>query len=125
MAKTYEIAVIPGDGIGKEVVPEGMRVLEAVARRHGFALRWREYDWSCERFAKTGAMMPPDGLEQIIRRRCARSAPRRITDALSRRCSSPSDSSREIPPKRLILDVDSRLPHCGRLGAGWGSARLD
>ena len=65
MAKTYEIAVIPGDGIGKEVVPEGMRVLEAVARRHGFALRWREYDWSCERFAKTGAMMPPDGLEQI------------------------------------------------------------
>lgn len=65
MAKTYEIAVIPGDGIGKEVVPEGMRVLEAAARRQGFALRWREYDWSCERFAKTGAMMPPDGLEQI------------------------------------------------------------
>ncbi len=65
MAKTYEIAVIPGDGIGKEVVPEGMRVLEAAARRQGFALHWNEYDWSCERFAKRGAMMPPDGLEQI------------------------------------------------------------
>jgi tartrate dehydrogenase/decarboxylase/D-malate dehydrogenase len=65
VAKTYEIAVIPGDGIGKEVVPEGMRVLEAAARRFGFALTWRPYDWSCERYAKTGAMMPPDGLEQI------------------------------------------------------------
>ena len=65
MAKTYEIAVIAGDGIGKEVVPEGMRVLEAAAGRQGFGLRWRDYDWSCERFAKTGAMMPKDGLEQL------------------------------------------------------------
>ena len=65
MAKTYEIAVIPGDGIGKEVVPEGMRVLEAAARRFGFELKWRHYDWSCERYTKTGTMMPADGLEQI------------------------------------------------------------
>ena len=65
MARTYEIAVIAGDGIGKEVVPEGMRVLEAAARRFGFSLAWRDYDWSCERFAKTGTMMPADGLEQI------------------------------------------------------------
>jgi tartrate dehydrogenase/decarboxylase/D-malate dehydrogenase len=65
LAKTYDIAVIAGDGIGKEVVPEGMRVLEASARRHGFAFRWRDYDWSCERFARTGAMMPKDGLEQL------------------------------------------------------------
>jgi tartrate dehydrogenase/decarboxylase / D-malate dehydrogenase len=65
VAKTYEVAVIPGDGIGKEVVPEGMRVLEAAARRYGFQLAWRHYDWSCERFAKTGAMMPKDGLDEI------------------------------------------------------------
>ena len=65
MAKSYEIAVIPGDGIGKEVVPEGMRVLEAAGRRFGFGFRWREYDWSCERYAKIGSMMPQDGLEQI------------------------------------------------------------
>jgi tartrate dehydrogenase/decarboxylase / D-malate dehydrogenase len=65
VAKTYEIAVIAGDGIGKEVVPEGIRVLEAAGRRHGFGWRWREYDWSCERFAKTGAMMPKDGLDQL------------------------------------------------------------
>jgi tartrate dehydrogenase/decarboxylase / D-malate dehydrogenase len=65
VAKTYEVAVIPGDGIGKEVVPEGMRVLEAAARRYGFQLKWQHYDWSCERFAKAGAMMPKDGLDQI------------------------------------------------------------
>ncbi len=61
----HRIAVIPGDGIGKEVVPEGQRVLEASARRFGFELAWTEFDWSCERFAKTGRMMPEDGLEQL------------------------------------------------------------
>jgi len=65
LAKTYTIAAIPGDGIGKEVVPEGMRVLEAAGRRFGFALKWREFDWSCERYAKTGSMMPADGLDQL------------------------------------------------------------
>ena len=65
MARTYKIAAIPGDGIGREVVPEGMRVLEAAGRRFGFALQWREFDWSCERYAKTGSMMPADGLEQL------------------------------------------------------------
>ena len=65
MAKTYKIAAIPGDGIGREVVPEGMRVLDAAGRRFGFDLQWHEFDWSCERYAKTGSMMPADGLEQL------------------------------------------------------------
>ena len=63
--KTYRIAAIPGDGIGKEVVPEGIRVLEAVASKHGIAFAWDHFDWSCERYAATGAMMPADGLAQI------------------------------------------------------------
>jgi tartrate dehydrogenase/decarboxylase/D-malate dehydrogenase len=63
--KTYRIATIPGDGIGKETVPEGMRVLDAVARKRGFAFEWQHFDWSCERYAQTGAMMPEDGLAQI------------------------------------------------------------
>ena len=61
----HRIAVIPGDGIGNEVVPEGQRVLEAAARRFGFELAWTHFDWSCERFRKTGRMMPEDGLEQL------------------------------------------------------------
>ena len=49
----YRIAVIAGDGIGKEVVPEAMRVLEAAGGRFGFALDWREFPWSCEVYART------------------------------------------------------------------------
>ena len=61
----YKIAVIPGDGIGREVVPAAIRVLEAAGRKFDFACTWDEKDWSCERFHKEGAMMPDDGLDQI------------------------------------------------------------
>jgi tartrate dehydrogenase/decarboxylase / D-malate dehydrogenase len=65
LSNEYRIAVIPGDGIGKEVVPEGLRVLERVAARHGLAFRFDMFDWSCERFASDGRMMPEDGIERI------------------------------------------------------------
>jgi len=63
--KKYKIAVIEGDGIGREVVPEGLRVLEAVGRRHGISFSWKHFDWSCETYLKTRRMMPEDGLEQL------------------------------------------------------------
>jgi tartrate dehydrogenase/decarboxylase/D-malate dehydrogenase len=63
--KTYKIAVIPGDGIGKEVVPEGLRVLEAAGKKFGIQYAFTHFDWSCETYAKTGRMMPEDGLEQL------------------------------------------------------------
>jgi tartrate dehydrogenase/decarboxylase/D-malate dehydrogenase len=62
---THRIAVIPGDGIGKEVVPEGIRVLEAVARRFDIRFKWNELAWSCETYTRTGRMMPEDGIEQL------------------------------------------------------------
>ncbi len=65
MAKRYRIAVIPGDGIGKETVPEGLKVLDAAARRYGFELAETHYDWSCETWKKTGSMMPADGLDRL------------------------------------------------------------
>ena len=61
----YRIAVIPGDGIGKEVVPEGIRVLEAVGRRFDLSFQLNEFDWSCETYTRTGRMMPEDGIEQL------------------------------------------------------------
>lgn len=61
----YDIAVIPGDGIGREVVPEGLRVLEAVGRRFDIAWGFKQYDWSCETYAATGRMMPEDGIDQL------------------------------------------------------------
>jgi tartrate dehydrogenase/decarboxylase/D-malate dehydrogenase len=65
MAGTHKIAVIPGDGIGKETVPEALRVLDAAACRFGFTLDLAHYDWSCDTYKKTGAMMPADGMEQL------------------------------------------------------------
>jgi len=62
---TYKIAVIPGDGIGNEVVPEGIKVLEAAAHRFGVELAWQHFPWSCAWYRKTGRMMPADGLEQL------------------------------------------------------------
>jgi tartrate dehydrogenase/decarboxylase/D-malate dehydrogenase len=64
-AAAHRIAVIAGDGIGKEVVPEGQRVLEAAGRRFGFSLSWDEKPWSCDYYARHGRMMPEDGLAQI------------------------------------------------------------
>ena len=64
--KKYRIAVIPGDGIGKETMPEGLRVLDAAARRFGFELELRPLRLVLRALSpSTGAMMPEDGLEQL------------------------------------------------------------
>jgi tartrate dehydrogenase/decarboxylase/D-malate dehydrogenase len=55
---TYRIAVIPGDGIGQEVMPEGVRVLDAAARKFGFTLTLDHFDWNCDRLVKSGEWMP-------------------------------------------------------------------
>ena len=59
----HKIAVIMGDGIGKEVVPEGMRVLDVAAERFGFKLEWTPFPWSCEYYSSKGEMMPKNGLD--------------------------------------------------------------
>jgi tartrate dehydrogenase/decarboxylase/D-malate dehydrogenase len=62
---THQIALIPGDGIGREVTDAARSVLDAVGRHHGVELRYHELDWSCERYLREGAMMPGDGIEQL------------------------------------------------------------
>jgi len=60
------IAVIPGDGIGKEVVPEGLRVLDAAARRYDIALKYEHHDFaSCDHYLKHGSMMPDDWKDRL------------------------------------------------------------
>ncbi|WP_326709677.1 tartrate dehydrogenase [Streptomyces sp. NBC_01474] len=61
----HHIALIPGDGIGAEVLPPAQQVLDTVGARHGFAFTYTSYDWSCERYVREGAMMPEDGLDQL------------------------------------------------------------
>jgi tartrate dehydrogenase/decarboxylase/D-malate dehydrogenase len=64
--RTYNIAVIPGDGIGKEVVPEGVRALEAAAAKFGFSVKLDHFeDWNCERQAQTGHWMPENWKESV------------------------------------------------------------
>lgn len=63
--RTYRVAVIPGDGIGLEVVPEGVRVLQAAARRFGFHVQTVEFPWGCGYYLEHGVMMPPDGLQHL------------------------------------------------------------
>ncbi|MBP6901369.1 MAG: tartrate dehydrogenase [Burkholderiaceae bacterium] len=67
MSKTHKIAVIPGDGIGKEVTPEGLRALKAVAQRFDLKLELTEIAWaSCDYYAAHGQMMPDDWKAQLL-----------------------------------------------------------
>lgn len=65
--KTHAIALIPGDGIGTEVVEAGVTVLEAAAKRFGFTLEMTSFPWSCETYLSDGFMMPEDGIETLRR----------------------------------------------------------
>ena len=63
--KHYKIAVIPGDGIGKEVVPEAIKVIDNVAAQLNFRIDYEFFDWSCETYKATGRMMPKDAIETL------------------------------------------------------------
>lgn len=63
--KTYEIALIPGDGIGVDVTEAAMKIVQETAKAEGFAVANTEFPWSCETYLETGAMMPEDGIETL------------------------------------------------------------
>jgi tartrate dehydrogenase/decarboxylase/D-malate dehydrogenase len=67
-ARSFRIAVIPGDGIGNEVVPEGLRVLDRLLETSNGTLSFafESFPWGCEHYLKTGRMMDEDGLERLI-----------------------------------------------------------
>ncbi|BBG03738.1 MULTISPECIES: isocitrate/isopropylmalate dehydrogenase family protein [Pseudonocardia] len=65
MSRPHIVDVIAGDGIGLEVVPAALRCVDALAEQFGFAVTWRDRDWGSERYRRTGAMMPEDGLARL------------------------------------------------------------
>lgn len=65
MTRSYRIAVIPGDGIGKEVMAEGTKCLNAVGRLFDIRFELNHFDWSCETYRTTGRMMPADGIDRL------------------------------------------------------------
>lgn len=62
---SYRIALIPGDGIGKEVIPQGVRAIEALAAKESFDVEFVEFPYSCQYYLDRGHMMPPDGLDRL------------------------------------------------------------
>lgn len=67
MTKTYRIAAIPGDGIGKEVIPQGQRVLEALSNLHPeVQFKFDTFDWGGDYYRQHGVMMPEDGLQALM-----------------------------------------------------------
>ena len=63
--KSYRIAAIPGDGIGNEVIPAGIEVLDALAGKENFRLAYEHFDWSSARYLRTGAYIPEGGLDKL------------------------------------------------------------
>lgn len=63
--KRFDVAVIPGDGIGPEVIGVCLDVLDLIGDRHGIEFNWRRFDWGCEYYTREGRMMPADGLERL------------------------------------------------------------
>ena len=61
----YEIPVVPGDGVGPDVIREGRRALDAAAGAHGFEIEWREYDFGAERYLADGTLLPDDAVEEL------------------------------------------------------------
>ncbi|MDF1536842.1 MAG: tartrate dehydrogenase [bacterium] len=65
MSNSYKLTLVPGDGIGREMIPEGVRVLDALAAQHGFSLKYEEFPYSCDYYREHGRMMPEDGIDRM------------------------------------------------------------
>jgi len=65
MAKTYKIAVIPGDGTGPEVIAEGVKVLKSAEKKFGFKIIFTEYDFGGERWKRTGETLPDSAIDEL------------------------------------------------------------
>ena len=66
-SRTYKIAILAGDGIGKEVVPAGLAAIEAAIKGTGIAIDWTELPWGCDYYLEKGRMMDEDGFERAAK----------------------------------------------------------
>lgn len=63
--RRYRIAAIPGDGVGQEVVPAAVAVVDRLGAAHGFTVDWQTHDWNCADYQRTGVLLPADGLDRL------------------------------------------------------------
>ena len=125
--KTYRIALIPGDGIGREVVPAGRDVLSALGSETGFSLSFESFDWGGDHYRRHGLMMPDDGLEALkpfdailFGSAGDPDIPDHITLwGLRLRICQGLDQYANVRPTRLLPGIESPLRDCGPRDLDW------
>lgn len=126
--KTYKIATIPGDGIGKEVVPAGRRVLQAVAAAGGqFAFEFEDFGWGGDYFREHGVMMPDDGLDALRDKDAilfGSAGDPHIPDhitlwGLRLKICQGFDQYANVRPTRILPGIDGPLKRCKAEDLNW------
>jgi tartrate dehydrogenase/decarboxylase/D-malate dehydrogenase len=128
MTKTYRIAMIPGDGIGKEVIPEGQRVLQALASQTGAAsFAFETFDWGGDYYREHGVMMPEDGVETLKPFDAilfGSAGDPDIADhitlwGLRLKICQGLDQYANVRPTRILPGIDAPLKRCGPQDLDW------
>jgi tartrate dehydrogenase/decarboxylase / D-malate dehydrogenase len=126
--KTYSIATIPGDGIGKEVVPAGQKVLEALAASgSAFRFEFENFDWGGDYFRTHGVMMPEDGLQALKGKDAilfGSAGDPHIPDhitlwGLRLKICQGFDQYANVRPTRILPGIDGPLKRCGADDLNW------
>ncbi len=127
--KTYKIATIPGDGIGKEVVPAGQQVLEVLAASSGsgFSFEFENFDWGGDYFRQHGVMMPDAGLDALRDKDAilfGSAGDPHIADhitlwGLRLKICQGFDQYANVRPTRILPGIDAPLKRCGREDLNW------
>src|SRR5512137_1817117 len=126
--KTYSIATIPGDGIGKEVVPAGQQVLEALAAvDKSFGFEFENFDWGGDYYRKHGTMMPDNGLDALRDKDAILfgsagdpDIPDHITLwGLRLKICQGFDQYANVRPTRILPGIDTPLKRCGPADLDW------
>jgi tartrate dehydrogenase/decarboxylase/D-malate dehydrogenase len=126
--KTYRIACIPGDGIGKEVIPAGEQVLAALAKKLGtFSFAFDHFDWGGDYYRKHGKMMPDDGLEPLRSKDAILfgsagdpDIPDHITLwGLRLKICQGFDQYANVRPTRILPGIQTPLARCKREDLDW------
>lgn len=126
--KTYRIATIPGDGIGKEVVPAGREVMEALAAAGaGFGFEFENFEWGGDYYRQHGAMMPEDGLDALRDKDAilfGSAGDAQIPDhitlwGLRLKICQGFDQYANVRPTRILSDIDAPLKRCGPKDLDW------
>jgi tartrate dehydrogenase/decarboxylase/D-malate dehydrogenase len=126
--KTYHIATIPGDGIGKEVVPEGQKVLEALARQNpALKFEFENFDWGGDYYRKHGMMMPEDGLDPLRNKDAilfGSAGDPHIPDhitlwGLRLKICQGFDQYANVRPTRILPGIDAPLKRCTPAQLDW------